>query len=352
MRIIDLRSDTVTQPTDEMRRAMAEAVVGDDVYGDDPTVNKLETLAAEILHKEAALFVPSGTFGNQLALLTHCKRGDEVILDDDCHILQHEAGAPGIISGVNLRAVECDNGYMPLRAIETRIRQIGDDIDDLHSPRTGLICLENAHGSGTVLPLDYMREVKKLADRYNVPVHVDGARIFNAAEHLKIPPHELADTADSVMFCLSKGLCAPVGSILAGNAEFVRRARKNRKLMGGGLRQAGVLAAAGLISLGDTMRRNISQDHKLARKLCKWLGETGYVTVRPDNVHINMVFCGIEIINPLTAEQFTARMNAAGILINAPGDGHMRLVTHYGITENDLKYTVETIYGILTRDYW
>lgn len=229
MEFIDLRSDTVTKPTDEMRRAMAYAEVGDDVYGDDPTVNKLEKLAAEILGKEAALFVPSGTFANQLALFTHCNRGDEVIIGDDYHIVQHEAGAAGIISGVQLRTIETDRGALIPEVVEKKIRKV----DDIHYPKTGLICLENAHSNGRVIRLENYEKIRNIAEKYKVPIHLDGARIFNAATFLKIQASEIAKYADSVSFCLSKGLCAPVGSLLVGNKEFIEKARKKRKIMGG-----------------------------------------------------------------------------------------------------------------------
>jgi L-threonine aldolase (EC 4.1.2.5) len=237
---IDLRSDTVTWPTDAMRRAMAEAPVGDDVYGDDPTINELERLAADMTGKEAALFVPSGTFGNQLSLFTWCPRGSEVILGEQCHIIQHEAGAASVIAGVQTRPIFAPAGILPPEAIEERIRG-----NDIHFPPTSLVCLENAHSSGRVVPLSYMREVADLAHRHGLPVHLDGARLFNAATALGVDATEIAGTVDSVMFCLSKGLCAPVGSMLAGPRDFVEKARRKRKIMGGGMRQAGVLAAAG-----------------------------------------------------------------------------------------------------------
>ena len=245
MNYIDLRSDTVTWPTDAMREAMAKAPVGDDVYEDDPTVKELEQYAASITAKEAALFVPSGVFGNQLALFTHCPRGSEVILDDQCHIVQHESGAASIIAGVQLRTIDAQGSILLPEAIEPRVR-IGDDI---HEPTTSLICLENAHSNGKVFSVEQMEQVRRCANRHHIPIHLDGARLFNAAVSLGIEAKELTQHVDSVMFCLSKGLCAPVGSILAGSRKFIDQARRNRKIMGGGLRQAGILAAAGLIAL-------------------------------------------------------------------------------------------------------
>ena len=216
MRLIDLRSDTVTKPTQEMRDAMYIAEVGDDVYGDDPTVNMLEELAAKKVGKEAALFVPSGTFGNQLALFTHCRRGTEVILGEDCHIVQHEVGAAAVIAGVQLRTLKGENGQLDAAEIESKIRGT-----DIHVPSTGLICVENALANGRVVTLDNMSAIFAVSRKYNIPVHLDGARLFNAAEYLKVDAGEITRFCDSVMFCLSKGLCAPVGSILAGNRSLL-----------------------------------------------------------------------------------------------------------------------------------
>ena len=240
MRIIDLRSDTVTQPTDEMRRLMAAAPVGDDVYGDDPTVNRLEEMAARMLGKEAAMFVPSGTFGNQVSVMAHTHRGEEILLFDDAHILIHEGGAAAVLSGVQTRTFPVGR-EIDVNLVASLIRP-----DDIHEPPTGLICVENARSNGAVLPLAGLKALKELAASRGIPVHMDGARIFNAALALGVEAKELAACADSVMFCLSKGLCARVGSIVAGSASFIRRARRCRKLMGGGLRQAGILAAAGI----------------------------------------------------------------------------------------------------------
>ncbi|MDR2841993.1 MAG: threonine aldolase family protein, partial [Spirochaetaceae bacterium] len=230
MNIIDIRSDTVTNPTDAMRQAMAHAEVGDDVYGDDPTVNKLENLAAQTMGKEAALFVPSGTFGNQLALFTWCPRGSEVILGEECHIIQHEAGAASIIAGVQLRQIHAPDGNIDPLEIEKRIRKA-----DLHSPETSLICLENAHSSGKAVPLETMKAIRVVAEKHHIKVHLDGARIFNAAASLGCSARDIAACTDSVMFCVSKGLCAPVGSLLCGGKKFIDDARNKRKIMGGGL---------------------------------------------------------------------------------------------------------------------
>lgn len=324
MQWIDVRSDTVTQPTPAMREAMARAEVGDDVYGDDPTVRALEARAAERLGKEAALFVPSGTMGNQLALFTHCNRGDEVIAGDDCHIVWHEAGASAVIAGVQLRTIESRAGVMPVGAIAQRIR-LGDDI---HCPKTGLICLENAHSNGRVIPLEVMRETAALAQAHAVPVHLDGARVFNAAVALGVDAREITRFADSVMCCLSKGLAAPVGSILAGTADFVARARRRRKLLGGGLRQAGVLAAPGLIALDD-MSQRLHEDHALARYLAEGLAKLPGVRVDSAAVDINLVW--FELPASLEVAALMTRLEAAGIRANPPEDGRMRLATHWQI---------------------
>jgi threonine aldolase len=323
MNYIDLRSDTVTWPTSAMRKAMAEAPVGDDVYGDDPTVNELERLAAEMTGKEAALFVPSGTFGNQLSLFTWCPRGSEVILGEQCHIIQHEAGAASVIAGVQTRPVFAPDGILPIEAIEERIRG-----NDIHFPPTSLVCLENAHSSGRVIPLSYMKNVSELAHRYGLPVHLDGARLFNAAAALGAGAAEIAGTVDSVMFCLSKGLCAPVGSMLAGPRDFVERARRKRKVMGGGMRQAGVLAAAGLIALKD-MTRRLAEDHKNARYLAGRLGAVSGLEVDAQALDINMVFFRLPAGSD--GDALAAHLRANNVLINPPELGLCRFVTHYWI---------------------
>jgi len=284
MNYIDLRSDTVTWPTEAMRKAMAQAPVGDDVYGDDPTVNELERLAAEMTGKEAALFVPSGTFGNQLSLFTWCPRGSEVILGEQCHIIQHEAGAASVIAGVQTRPIFAPDGILPLETIEERIRG-----NDIHYPPTSLICIENAHSSGRVIPLSYMKEVAQLAHAHGLPVHLDGARLFNAAVSMGVSAIEISSMVDSVMFCLSKGLCAPVGSMLAGSREFIEKARRRRKIMGGGMRQVGVLAAAGLIALKD-MTRRLAEDHENAHYLASQLAWIPGIEVEKEALDINMVF--------------------------------------------------------------
>lgn len=340
MRVLDLRSDTVTLPTDEMRQAMAWAEVGDDVYGDDPTVLQLEKTAAAMVGKEAALFVPSGTFGNQLALLTHCNRGDEVLLADDCHIVQHEVGAASVIAGVHLRTLMSDKGELKPDEILQRIR-----IENLHYPQTGLICIENAHSNGRVVSLRNMHEIYEIGRKHGIPVHLDGARIFNASVYLGVEAAEIAGFSDSVMFCLSKGLCAPVGSILAGKREFIDKARKGRKLMGGGLRQAGVLAAAGIIAL-EKMSKRLSVDHQNASLLAEKLTSIPGVRVFMDDVQINMVFFDIKETG-YEPEKLVNELLKRGIKINPPENGIFRLVTHYWVDPEDVHFVADTIGQIL-----
>ncbi len=326
--MIDIRSDTVTQPTAKMREAMAQAVVGDDVYEDDPTVQELEHYGAGLVGKEAALFVPSGTFGNQLALFTWCPRGSEIILGEECHIIQHEVGAASIIAGVQTRTISAPDGYLDPSKVEERIRG-----QDIHFPITSLICIENAHSSGRVVSCENLQDIRNLANRYKLPVHLDGARIFNAACTLGVSARKIAQFADSVMFCLSKGLCAPVGSLLAGPKSFIELARKKRKIMGGGMRQVGVLAAAGLVALKEMVGR-LSEDHKRARTLAAALAQIPSVEIDPSKVDINMVF--FSITGKLLQEDpayWVQRFREEGICINPPEQGVFRFVTHYWVDD-------------------
>jgi threonine aldolase len=332
--MIDVRSDTVTGPTGEMRKAMAAAEVGDDVYGDDPTVNRLEVLGAELVGKEAAIFVPSGTFGNQLALFTWCPRGTEVILGDECHIIQHEAGAASVIAGVQTRTISAPDGALPVEAVRSRLRK-----RELHYPETSLICLENAHSLGRVVSLAHMDALRKLADEWHLPIHLDGARLFNAAAALGVEAKTIAARADSVMFCLSKGLCAPVGSLLAGTRDFVEEARMKRKIMGGGMRQAGILAAAGIVALTD-QRNHLAEDHRRAKRLAEELAAIPGVITKPGEVDINMVFFTYPpAAEPKKAAEITRIFTNHGITITPPDQGVFRFVTHYWIGDAE----VETI---------
>lgn len=340
--IADFRSDTVTLPTDAMRQAMAEAEVGDDVYGDDPTVNRLERLAAEMLGKPAGLFVPSGVFANQVAIMTHTHPGNEVLVGEEAHIVQHEAGSPGRLSGVNLRPVATDLGTFSLTELEKRIRTV-----NIHFPVTGLICVENAHSSGAVVELEAMQEVKHLADCRGVPVHFDGARFFNAVTKLKCSAEALAATADSVSICLSKGLCAPVGSLLVGQQDFIDRARQNRKIMGGGMRQVGILAAAGLIALQE-MTTRLVEDHRQADYLAERLTEIENLTILKRQRDINMVF--FELPSEVIAEEKLVKgLLDEGIKINGQENGQYRLVTHYGINRQKIDQLMLAIKKIIIK---
>lgn len=335
MKYIDLRSDTVTWPTPAMRTAIAEAPVGDDVYGDDPTVNELEKLAAVLVGKEAALFVPSGTFGNQLALFTWCPRGSEVILGEQCHIIQHEAGAASVIAGVQTRMIFAPGGILPVGEVEARIRG-----DDIHYPPTSLICVENAHSSGKVLPLASMKELSALARARELPVHLDGARLFNAATALGCSAADIAGNADSVMFCLSKGLCAPVGSMLTGPKSFIERARRKRKIMGGGMRQAGILAAAGLIALRE-MTGRLGEDHENALYMAAKLAVLPGFSVDQTALDINMVF--FKTPAWIDGAALASCLDGEGIKINPPEGGSCRFVTHYWIKKEHIDKVVSLV---------
>jgi threonine aldolase len=311
---------------------MAEAKVGDDVYGDDPTVNKLERLGAVMLGKDAALFVPSGTFGNQLALFTWCPRGTEVLLGEECHIMQHEAGAASIIAGVQTRPIPAPNGVLTTGVLKERLRK-----RDLHMPPTSLICIENAHSLGRSVPLSTMEDVRNIADEWKLPVHLDGARIFNAAVALGCDVRDIASRADSVMFCLSKGLCAPVGSLLTGKKNFIKEARLKRKIMGGGMRQAGILAAAGIIALeGQTSR--IGEDHKRAKKIAFELIKLPGIIIKPHETEINMVFfTWPPAEDKKTAAKVVEIFKKHKIIINPPENGQFRFVTHYWIGDVEIE---------------
>lgn len=346
MNYIDLRSDTVTWPTPEMRAAMAEAPVGDDVYGDDPTVIELENYAASLAGKEAALFVPSGTFGNQLALFTHCPRGTEVILDEDCHIVQHEAGAPAIIAGVQLRTIACGGMAIQAAEIQKRIRTGGD----FHEPKTSLICIENAHSNGKVMNIESLQNIRRCADRNHIPVHLDGARLFNAATSLGVQAIEITQYVDSVMFCLSKGLCAPVGSILAGSRKFIEEARSKRKIMGGAMRQAGVIAAAGLVALKE-MRGRLDDDHINAKRLAESLSAIPGIVVDTKALDINMIFFHYENSGSIDSEAFVEFMKDKNVLINRPdSNGFFRFVLHYWIKREHLTVITDAVRDFYTQE--
>lgn len=336
---IDLRSDTVTIPTDAMRKAMAEAPVGDDVYGDDITVNKLEAMAAELFGKEKALFVPSGTMGNQLALFTHVQRGEEVLLPDNCHIVMGEAGGAAVIAGAQLRCIQTVNkGEMPLDILEKSIRK---DPTDIHQPSTALITYENADSDGHVRNLAYMADVKKLAEKYGLGVHVDGARFFNAATYLNTTVSEMAKYVDSVSVCLSKGLCAPVGSLLIGSADFIEKARRKRKLLGGGMRQVGILAAAGILSLTE-MSKRLQEDHDNAKYMAQKLSELDNIDIDIDDVEISMIFFRLKTPHK-KGDEFVKFLAKRNIIINGEEEGRFRFITHNNLSREEIDTVIEAI---------
>ncbi len=330
MEIVDLRSDTVTKPTPEMREAMAKAEVGDDVYGDDPTVNKLQEIAAEKMGKEAGLFVPSGTMGNLAAILSHCQRGDEVIIGQLNHSFLYEAGGMSVLGGVNSYQLknQPDGSLLPQDVVHA-IRP-----DDPHDPITRLVCLENTHNrcGGTVQTAEYTRSISRLAHDHGLKVHLDGARIFNAAAALGLPARELAEPVDSVTFCLSKGLSAPVGSVLCGDRAFIEKARRARKLLGGGMRQAGVLAAAGIVAL-EKMTGRLVEDHARARKLADGLRKNDCIVLDEGTPATNMVFFNLAPHARLTAPEICKKLEKEGILVSPSGERRFRLVTHCWIND-------------------
>jgi threonine aldolase len=341
LKLIDLRSDTVTRPTPAMYEAMVKAPLGDDVYGDDLTVNELEALAAEVMGKEAALFVCSGTMGNQLAIMTHTSPGQEIITALDSHVIQHEAGAHARLSGVSAMIVDTQGGTLTPEDVYRAVRT-----PDLHHPVTRLVCLENALGNGEVVSLEQMTATAQAAHQAGLMVHLDGARIFNAAAALGVDVKALVKDADSVMFCLSKGLCAPVGSMLCGSREFIDRARKNRKILGGGLRQAGVLAACGLISI-QQMTTRLHEDHENARALAEALSVNDKVSIDMDSLHINMVWAGIPSVVQDDAA-FVAYMKEHGVLINGQMGGLYRFVTHHDVSRADVRKAADIILEYLS----
>ncbi len=332
MHIVDLRSDTVTRPTPAMRRAMAEAEVGDDVFREDPTVNKLQQIAAERMGKEAALYVPSGTMSNLVGVLTHCARGDEAILGDMAHMFQFEAGGMAALGGIQPRTIRNEqDGTLNLPDVEAAIRP-----DDVHHPRTRLIALENTHNrcNGSPLTPDYMHRVRKLADRYGLAVHVDGARIFNSAVSQGLDVRELTADADSVSFCLSKGLAAPVGSLLCGPGDFIEKARRIRKQVGGGMRQAGIIAAAGIVALNEMVDR-LAEDHANARRLGEGIAKIDGLKAFPELIKSNILYLEVER-EDMTPRQLSERMASRGVRINPSGPRRLRAVTHYQVAPEDI----------------
>lgn len=344
MKYIDLRSDTVTQPTPEMREAMAEAEVGDDVYRDDPTVQRLEELAAGMLGKEASIFVPSGTMGNLLALLVHCQRGDEVIVGNQSHIYLNEAGGMAALGGIQACPLPNQkDGTLRLEDILASIRT-----EDVHHPITRLVCLENTQNicGGIPLTAEYTRQAGELAHENGLFLHVDGARIFNSAVAQNVGVKDLVEPADSVMFCLSKGLASPIGSMLVGSQKFITRARHIRKMVGGGMRQVGVVAAAGIISL-EKMVNRLAEDHRRAKKLADGLRQIQGLCVDDGSPYSNMVYMDLADNVKITSKQVCERAFPMGILLDAENSRRFRLVTHYWIDDSAVEKTIAAFQEIL-----
>jgi threonine aldolase len=344
MKPIDLRSDTLTQPTSTMREAMANAEVGDDVFEEDPTLKKLEKLAAKKLGKEAALFVPSGTMGNLISVLTHCQRGDEVLLGDRSHIFVHEVGGIAALGGVHPRTIPNNpDGTLSLELIENSIRH-----SDIHYPPTRLICLENTHNfcQGSPLSPEYMDNVRKLADQYGLNIHLDGARLFNSAVAQGIEVEALTHQVDSVMICLSKGLSAPVGSLICGNRDFILRARKFRKMVGGGMRQAGHLAAAGLIGLENMVQR-LKDDHQNAKILAKKLVSINGIELDQPNIKTNIIFFKLNQ-DLMDGESFVNRLEDKSIKILMTDPGVFRAVLHREVSTEQVETVAQTIKALLS----
>ena len=340
MKVIDLRSDTVTQPTEAMRKAMAEAEVGDDVMGEDPTIIRLEEMAAEMMGKESALFTASGTMSNLIASLAHCSRGDEVIMGSQAHMFWNEVGGSATLAGVQTRLIPNDDqGRLDPEDVAAAIRPKGN----VHFPATALVCLENTHNrcNGGVLTSEDTKAIGNVAHASGVAVHLDGARIFNAAVCLEMPVKELVKDVDDVSFCLSKGLSAPVGSLICGSQEFIDKARKWRKMIGGGMRQAGVLAAAGVVAL-ETMVDRLAEDHAHARRLAEGLAEIPGISVDPGRFQTNIVFVDVDP-GLGTVPEFMGKLSQEGVKVSYPGEHRFRMVTHRHITPEDVDAAIDKV---------
>ena len=339
MKIIDLRSDTVTLPPPEMRKAIAEAELGDDVFGDDPTVNRLEAMAAEVMGKEAALLTISGTQSNLTAMLSHCQRGNEVVLGDKSHIVHYEVGGAFALGGLGLRTVPNDEqGRLELTEVRRAIRG-----RDVHYPATGLICIENTHNlcGGSVIDEDDLAAVRALADEHDLPVHLDGARLFNAALAMRVPASQLAQYADSVAFSLCKGLACPVGSVLCGSEEFIGEARRYRKMLGGGMRQAGIIAAAGVYALENMVDR-LAEDHENASALAEGLASMPGIKLAPAP-QSNLVYFTVE---GWSLGELVRRLEERRVLCLDEG-GRIRMVTHYGVGGGDVEQVVAIVRSLV-----
>jgi len=336
MKKIDLRSDTVTLPTEGMVNAISNADLGDDVFNEDPTINHLEALAAKTFNKQAALFVPSGTMANLVAVLSHCQRGDEVILGDQSHTFLYEAGGISAFGGIHSRQLSNqEDGTIEIEDIKNAIRK-----DDVHFPPTRLICLENTHNRclGMPLSVDYTNSVAEIAKNNSLDIHVDGARIFNAAVASSVSVSELTEKVDSVSFCLSKGLSAPAGSLLCGTKEFISRARRNRKALGGGMRQAGILAAAGIVALENMIDR-IIEDHNNARALAEGISSIKGIIINPKMIKTNIIYFSLDH-KKISSELLLDKMLKKNIHFFELGPSWFRLVTHAGISKSDINFVV------------
>jgi threonine aldolase len=340
MKKIDFRSDTVTLPTDKMRQAILTAELGDDVTGEDPTVNKLQALAAEVTGKEDALLVTSGTMGNQLSIKVHTVPGNEIIVEEKAHIFLHELGASAVLSGVQTKAIKGMNGILDPEMVEKKIC-----LEDDHTAGTKLICLENSHNmaGGVVMSLDIMKRFRKLADRHNIKLHLDGARLFNAATYLNVDVKEITRYADSVTFCLSKGLCAPVGSMLCGSKEFISKAHRFRKMFGGGMRQAGIIAAPGIIAI-EEMSKRLGEDHENAKILGEGISQIPGLSINPETVQTNMVFFKVK-----NATGLVKSLEEKGILCWDLSPEEIRMVIHYYITREDVLYTLDVLKSVMQK---
>jgi len=339
MGTIDLRSDTVTLPTPAMREAVYRAELGDDVFGEDPTTNRLEEMSAERMGKEAALLVASGTMGNLVCTLTHCRRGEEVILGDRSHTFLYEAGGMSTLGGIHPHTISNQpDGTMRLEDIEGAIRG-----DNVHFPRTRLICLENTHNRcyGSALTSEYIDSVSALAKEHGLSVHLDGARIFNAAVALGVDVKELTANVDSLSFCLSKGLSAPVGSVVCGSSEFIAEARRARKVLGGGMRQTGVIAAAGIKALEEMVDR-LAEDHKNARRLAEGIASISGLSIELANVQTNIIYFELDE-GRMTPMELVKELNKKEVKLLSVGARRLRAVTHYGISAGDIDLTVKAL---------
>jgi threonine aldolase len=336
--MIDLRSDTVTKPSEAMRQAMATAEVGDDVLGEDPTVNQLQDRIASLLGKEAGLFVPSGTMANQVAIKTHIQPGDEIIIDENAHIFYYECGAAAVISGGQFHCLGGEKGILSAEIIEAAIRP-----EDIHQPPTRLICLENSHnrGGGSIYTLENLAGIATLATKHDIRVHLDGARLFNAALAAKTTVEELAHQTDSVCVAFSKGLGAPAGSVLCGSAEFIDKAIRFRKMLGGGMRQVGILAAACLYALNNNVER-LEVDHQNAKRLARGLAGINGIKIDPEQVVSNIVLFDVAS-TPMDADTFAARLARESVLLIPFGPTTLRAVTHLDVTTSDIDVALEII---------